>query len=150
MRKHKDAPEAVAGPMSSASAHGRMSSNRSFGLVLAGALAILGCWPLVRGEFPRWWALLIAACFLVVAIARPRILAGLNRWWTRLGVLLGNIVGPIAMAIVYYLAILPVGLIMRCFGKDAMGLRFRRSSAGTYWVVRDPRGRPDESMKNQF
>jgi len=97
----------------------------------------------------RYWALIVAACFLVPAILRPQSLAHLNRWWTRFGLLLGHIVSPVALAIVYYLAIVPVGLFMRLFGKDTLGLRFD-SSASTYWVIRDPKARSDETMKNQF
>ena len=63
--------------------------------------------------------------------------------------MIGNVVSPIALAIVYYLAVVPTGLIKRWFGKDSMGLRFD-SSASTYWIDRNPKARPDESMTNQF
>lgn len=144
-----DAANAVSGPLATASMSSRQSSNRSFGMVIAAALVVIGCWPLIRGEPIRLWALVLGACFLVAALAWPQSLAKLNRWWSRLGILIGNIVSPVALAIVYYLAVVPTGLIRRGFGKDSMGLRFD-SSASTYWIDRDPKARPDESMTNQF
>lgn len=149
MRKRHDATDAVSGPLSATSGPARQSSNRSFGLIIAAALVVVGCWPLIHGEAVRPWALILGACFVLVALVRPQVLARLNRWWMRLGILLGNIVSPLALAIVYYLAIVPTGLIMRWLGKNTMGLRFD-SSASTYWIARDPKARPDESMKNQF
>ena len=118
-------------------------------MVIAAALMLIGCWPLIRGEAIRLWAFILAACFLVAALAWPQSLARLNRWWTRLGILLGGVVSPVALAIVYYLAVVPTGVIKRSFAKDSMGLRFD-SSASSYWIVRDPKASPDESMTNQF
>jgi hypothetical protein len=141
--------EAVSGPLAGRIKPGKASSNRSFGFVLAAGLGIVGCWPLIHGETPRYWLLTIAACFLVLAVVRPQSLTHLNRWWTRFGLLLGHVVSPVALALVYYLTIAPIGLMKRWFGKDTMGLRFD-ASAPTYWVDRDPEARPDESMKNQF
>lgn len=118
-------------------------------MVIAAALVVIGCWPLIRGEAIRLWALVLAACFLVAALTWPQSLAGLNRWWTRLGILLGSVISPVALAIVYYLAVVPTGLIKRWFAKDSMGLHFD-PSASSYWIVRDPKASPDESMTNQF
>jgi hypothetical protein len=87
--------------------------------------------------------------FAIAALAFPRSLGMLNRAWSRFGVLLGNVVGPIALALVYYSTIAPLGMIMRVLGKDPLGLRVDRA-ARTYWVERDPKARPDQSMKNQF
>jgi hypothetical protein len=149
MNKRHDATDAVSGPLASGSGPARQSSNRSFGLVIGAALLIVGFWPLVHSEAVRLWALIPGACFVLLALVRPQSLTRLNRWWTRLGIMLGNVVSPVALAIVYYLAIVPTGLIMRWLGKDTMGLHFD-SSAPTYWIVRDPKARPDESMTNQF
>lgn len=149
MKKNRNATDAVSGPLTTTTAAARQSSNRSFGIVIAVALTVVGCWPLIRGEGLRLWALILAACFLVAALLWSQSLARLNRWWTRLGILLGNIVSPVALAIVYFLAVVPTGLIKRWFGKDAMGLRFDPPAA-SYWITRDPKARPDESMTNQF
>ena len=154
MKKQSVAVNATTGPLDVTSsdktlAPGRQSSNRAFGLVFAMVFTIVACWPLLRGEAPRYWALVIGVAFLVCALVLPDSLAVLNRWWTRFGVVLGRVVSPLALGIVYYVAVVPVGIMMRLFGKDNLGLRFDRSAA-SYWVIRDPKAEPDDSMKNQF
>ena len=95
-----DAANAVSGPLATASMSSRQSSNRSFGMVIAAALVVIGCWPLIRGEPIRLWALVLGACFLVAALAWPQSLAKLNRWWSRLGILIGNIVSQLHIHVI--------------------------------------------------
>ena len=73
------------------------SSDRSFGVVFAVVFLVIGGWPLWYGEAPRWWAAGVAAVFALIAMLRPALLAGLNRQWMKLGVLLGKVVSPIAL-----------------------------------------------------
>ncbi len=125
------------------------SSERGFGLVFAVVFAVIGLWPL-RGEDPvRWWALGTAAAFLIVAFVYPRILWPLNWVWTRFGILLGRIVAPIVMGIVFFVVITPIALIRRLMGKDSLHLEFD-PEAESYWVVRKPPGPDPKSMPRQF
>lgn len=125
------------------------SSDRVFGLVFAAVFVLIGAWPLWYGAPPRWWALAVAAAFALVAAARPKLLATPNRLWTKLGLLLGGIVSPIALGVLYYLAFVPIGLAMRIAGKDPLRLK-RDAAADSYWIPRQPPGPPPDSMTNQF
>lgn len=125
------------------------SSDRVFGLVFAGVFCVLALWPLVHGEAIRPWALLVAVAFLVLAIAIPRSLSQLNRLWMRLGLLMGRVVSPVAIGIVYYLAVVPTGLVMRALGKDPLRLRFERELP-SYWIKREPPGPDPKTMNDQF
>lgn len=125
------------------------SSDRNFGLVFAAVFILIGGLPLLHGERIRWWALVASAVFAGVALARPSLLAGLNRLWTRLGVLLSHIVSPIALGVLYYVALTPVGIVMRLTGKDPLRLK-RDVGADSYWIPRKPPGPPPDSMTNQF
>ncbi len=69
--------EAVTGP-----------SDRSFGLTFAVIFALVAAFPLLYASAPRWWALAVAAALAVVSLARPVLLAPLNRWWLKFGLLL--------------------------------------------------------------
>ena len=125
------------------------SSDRSFGLVFAGVFLVVACWPLFHRELPRWWTLGIAVVFAIIAIWKPALLAVPNRLWTKLGVLLGKVVSPIALGILFYGVITPIGAVMRLAGKDALRLKLD-SGADSYWIPRKPPGPPPDSMTNQF
>ena len=125
------------------------SSDRGFGLVFTALFLIIGCWPLLYGESPRWWSFGVAAMLAAIAAFKPALLARPNALWTKLGVLLGNVVGPIAVGILFFGVVTPLGVIMRLTGKDPLRLKLDRG-AGSYWILREPPGPPPKSMKNQF
>ena len=87
--------------------------------------------------------------FALIALAKPALLAWLNRLWIKLGVLLGKVVSPIALGILFYGVLAPVGKVMRFAGKDPLRLKFD-PGADSYWIPRDPPGPPPDSMTNQF
>jgi len=124
-------------------------SDRSFGIVFAIVFAIIAAWPMVRGGSVRLWAAAVTAIFLVVAFAVPKALAPLNRLWMAFGLLLGRIISPIMLFLVYVIAVVPTGLIMRLLGKDPLHRRFD-AAAKSYWIHRVPPGKPDATMSRQF
>ena len=125
------------------------SSDRTFGFVFAVFFLVIAAWPLLRGDAPRWWAVAVAVAFAVVAAWKPMLLAGLNRWWMKLGLLLGRLVSPIALGLLFYLTITPIGLLMRLTGKDPLRLK-RDPAATSYWRHREPPGPRPDSMTHQF
>jgi hypothetical protein len=124
-------------------------SDRSFGLVFAAIFALIGLLPLLFGRGPRVWALAAAGLFLLAALAFPPVLAPLNRLWLKFGLLLHRFVSPIALGIMFFLVITPMGLVMRAMGKDFLRLRLD-PAADSYWIERKPPGPAPESLKNQF
>jgi hypothetical protein len=124
-------------------------SPRAFGVVFAVVFSIIGAWPLLTSAPARVWSFGVAAAFLVLALAVPWTLAPLNRLWIGFGALLGRIISPIMLFLVYCIAVVPTGLIMRLTGKDPLHRRFDRD-AGSYWVHRVPPGKPDATMTRQF
>ena len=125
------------------------SSDRTFGFVFAGAFALFGLLPLLRGKPVRLWCLAISAGFVLTALAVPVILHPLNRVWVRFGVLIGKITNPLITGLMFFVVFTPVALILRLLGKDPLRLKFDRAAA-TYWIPRNPRGPLPETMRNQF
>lgn len=124
-------------------------SDRNFGFTMATVFALIGCLGLYKGSShaPVWLG--IAAVFAALTLWRPQSLGLANRAWLKLGLLMYRVVNPVIMAILFFGAILPIGLLMRMFGKDFLKLR-RDRSAVSYWLPRaDPRP-PSESMRQQF
>jgi len=124
-------------------------SDRSFGVVMAFALAavtLLNAWHSGR----LWpWTGGLAALFMGAALLRPSILHPLNLIWLRFGLLLHKVVNPIVMALLFYGTVLPTGLVMRMMGRDLLRLK-RQPDADSYWIVRQPPGPSPETMKDQF
>lgn len=125
------------------------SSNRSFGLVFFAVLTTLGLWPLLHGSPVNLWWTGAGLAFLAAAVLRPQLLALPNRLWTRLGVLMGRIVSPVALALLFFLVLTPIGLLMRLFGKDPLRLK-RAPDQPSYWIERTPPGPPPKSMTHPF
>jgi hypothetical protein len=127
----------------------KTASDRSFGLVLAGFLALVGALGLWRGS-ERWplWLGLAGLAFLL-ALAAPWLLAPANRVWTKFGLLLHAVVSPVILGILFYLCIAPIGFLMRLSGKDPLRLRYE-PGADSYWIKRVPPSPQPDSFTNQF
>ena len=123
----------------------RIGSNRSFGIVFFIFFLIIGTYPIFfQGEL-RIWSLIVSIIFLLLGIINSRFLTPLNLLWFKFGMLLGRIVSPIVMGLVFFLVVTPTGLIMRILNKDL--LRLKKKNIKTYWIER-PSIKSD--MKNQF
>ena len=132
--------------------HGRkveMGSDRSFGLVFAAVFALACLLPLKSGEEPRLWAGAVAAAFLVVSFAAPKLLKPLNRLWFLVGMALHHVVTPVVMGLLFFVTVTPIAVIMRLMGKDPLGLK-RDPAATSYWILRQPPGPAPGSMRRQF
>lgn len=127
----------------------KAGSERAFGVVFAVVFAIVGLWPALGGAAVRAWALGLAALFLVAALARPALLAPLNRAWTRVGALAHKALTPVVMGLLFFATVTPTALVMRLVGKRTLPLRFE-PGARTYWIARRPPGPAPETMRNQF
>ena len=125
------------------------SSDRSFGLVFAGLFFFIAILPLLHKEPVRWWAIGVAAAFALISLTAPALLSGPNRLWTKLGLLLGKVVSPIAIGILLFGVFTPTAIAMRLAGKDPLRLKLD-PNATTYWIERKPPGPAPDSMTNQF
>ena len=134
------------------------STDRGFGLTVGGILLAilavrlgLGWWGSGEVRFGWFdWALGgIGSVLVVLGLLAPALLAPLNRGWTKLGLILFKVVNPIVLGLIFLLTIVPIGLLLRAFGKDPLRLRFE-PEAESYWITREPPGPSPESMPQQF
>jgi predicted membrane metal-binding protein len=124
------------------------SSDRTFGLVFAAGFALIAAAPAVRHGAIRIWPLPVAAVTAGVALLAPRTLAPLNRAWTAFGLLLGKIVNPIVMGVVFFAIFTPMALVMRLFGRDPLHLKTAGSSS--LWRQTPPAPVDRQSLGRQF
>ena len=123
----------------------KISSNKSFGIVFFIVFLIISIYPLVDGDMLRIWALVISIIFLILGLLNSKILTPLNKLWFKFGILLGTIVSPIVMGVVFFAVVTPISLIMKILGKDI--LKLKKNKNLSYWI---PKSGPKSKMKNQF
>jgi len=124
-------------------------SDRSFGVVIAAAFAVISLISGWNGGRLWPWTGGLAVLFLAAALLYPASLNPLNRLWFRFGLLLHKVVSPIIMGLLFYSTVMPTGLIMRAIHKDLLRLKWNPDE-DTYWIVRRPPGPAPETMKDQF
>ena len=126
-----------------------LPSNRTFGLFFAVVFALIGGYCFNRGAHNFAWVLGgLAILFCITAVTKPEWLLPLNKLWMRFGFLLGMIVSPLVLGILFFGLFTPISLSMRLFGRDE--LRLKPKSAPSYWKVRDSSELTVDSFKHQF
>ena len=122
----------------------KKKDNITFGLLFFVFFLIFGFYPLNSGGFIRIWSVVLSLVFLIITIIRPNLFTSLNKLWIQFGILLGKIISPIVMGLVFFFVVTPIGILVRVLKKDVMGLK---RGASTYWINREDKV---QSMKKQF
>jgi hypothetical protein len=123
----------------------KISSNKSFGIVFFVVFLIIGLFPLINDQEIKIWSILTSLIFLILGLINSKILTPLNKIWFKFGILLGKIVSPIVMGLIFFLVVTPIALIMKILKKDLLNLRYNNDKS--YWIEKNE---PKSKMKNQF
>ena len=124
----------------------KMGSNRNFGLVFFFVFLIISLWPLLNEGHVRIWSLIVSLPFLILGLMNSKFLSPLNKLWSKFGILLGMIVSPVVMGIVFFLVVTPVGIVLRIMGKDLLNKKINKNIQ-SYWIKRE---KNITTMKEQF
>tara|TARA_Y100000590_G_scaffold434377_1_gene552497 strand:+ start:691 stop:1080 length:390 start_codon:yes stop_codon:yes gene_type:complete len=123
----------------------KIGSNRSFGIVFFIFFLIISVWPLINNNEIRHWSLVVSLIFLFLGILNSKLLSPLNKIWFKIGILLGHIVSPIVMGIIFFLVVTPISMIMKIFKKDLLNLK--KNNKNSYWIEKEKK---NSRMKKQF
>ena len=123
----------------------KKSSDKNFGILFFIVFFLISVWPLFSLGPIRLWSLFLSIIFLVLAILKPVLLRPLNNIWLKLGEMLGKVVAPLVMMVIFFLILTPISLIVRAFGKDLLKLRAIKKNS--YWIKRENN---INSMDKQF
>ena len=123
----------------------KLPTNKNFGIVFSIVFLLIALFPLINSESLRIWSLIISAVFLFLGLINSKILTPLNNIWFKFGLILGRIVSPVIMGVIFFLVVTPTGFIMRLVGKDLLNLKFNKHKS--YWIEKTG---PKSNMKNQF
>ena len=110
----------------------KLPSNKSFGLLFFIVFMGIAIYQYSNIGKINVYLISISLIFFVLGIINSRVLTPFNRLWMKFGFLLGKIVAPIVMGIVFYFVITPIALLLRIFKKDVLNLKKNKSI--TYWI----------------
>ena len=122
----------------------KKNNNITFGILFFFFFLIIGLYPLKSDEAIRAWSVVLSLVLLIITIIKPNLFTFLNKLWIQLGILLGKIISPTVMGLVFFLVVTPIGIFVRILKKDVMGLK---RGASSYWIHRENKL---QSMKKQF
>ena len=123
----------------------KKSSSKSFGYLFFGIFLDLAVWVYVKNQNLNFWLIGTSLVFLVLTLIKSKLLDVLNDLWIKFGELLGKIIAPIVMSIVFFLIVTPIGLILKIVKKDLLKLKFNNNKS--YWIEKS---KTIESMDKQF
>ena len=123
-------------------------SNRKFGFFFTFIFAVAAAYFFYSDNVSRAYVFIGAASiFLLITLIKSDALLSLNKLWMRFGLLLGMIVSPIVVGIIFYGMFTPIAILMRISGRDELRLKFTHKVS--HWIVRSEPIK-SESFKNQF
>ncbi len=115
-----------------------LPSNKRFGLFFSFIFFLISIYLLIYGsKFLFFVFLAIFLLFFIISIFSPEILNQLNRAWMMLGLIIGKIVSPIVIGVIFFFVICPVGLCIRLSKRDE--LRLKKFNRKSLWEKRDQR-----------
>ncbi len=125
----------------------KLPTNRNFGIVFFIVFLLISLWPLIDAGDLRVWSLIVSFIFLFLGLLNSSILNPLNKLWYKFGIILGNLISPLIMGIIFFTIVTPIAYILRIFKKDVLKLKFRSDEINSYWIKKE---NLKNSMKKQF
>jgi hypothetical protein len=126
-----------------------LPSNRKFGIVMGFvAISIGGFFVFHQPQLIGYVLLLVGFLLILGALKNSEWLSPLNRAWMRFGELLGKVVSPIILSLIFFSIFVPISLFFKLIGRDE--LKLRRVPSTSYWVEKKERAHASKSFKRQF
>ena len=123
---------------------------KRFGIVLSIVLIIIGVGiPIIKKSDIHLWLVYLAVAVFVFAVFFTKLFVPVFKIWMKIAHLISKIISSLILGIFFYFIITPVGLIMKCFGRDPLSRKIDKES-NSYWVKRDPKLSDPKRIENQF
>ena len=127
----------------------QLPSNRQFGFFFAFIFAVLAAYFFLIESIVFLYGFgITSVLFIAVALIHADLLSPLNRLWMAFGLLLGKIVSPVVMGIIFFGLFTPISLLMRLLGRDELRLKLNKRTS--HWRIRKYADGINNHFKNQF
>jgi hypothetical protein len=126
----------------------KLSEDRAFGLSMSFILFILFLYfKFIKFADYSYLFILVSFAFLFLVMMDAIVLKFLNKYWQLLGHLMGRAISPLVFLAIFYLVFSPVGILLRCMGRDK--LRLKMMTTSSYWIAENKEFNP-ESFRRQY
>jgi membrane glycosyltransferase len=123
--------------------------SKHFGLLLSIFFFILAVYLIfIKSIFLGQFLLILSGTFFLVSIAIPKSLSRITKLWLRFGDILGRVVSPITLGLIFFILIAPIGMLTRLFGRDELLLK--KKNKKSYWLARQKTDDKFNSFERQF
>ncbi len=123
--------------------------NKHFGLLISFFLFILALYLIFKNQIiASFFLVILGSAFLVISIVAPKFLSAITKLWLQFGDVLGKIISPITLGLIFYTLITPTGIFTRLFGRDELLLK--KKDKKSYWLARQESDDKSISFKRQF
>lgn len=114
----------------------KLPSNHKFGFFFTFIFLITATYFYFKDIYLAFYILgFVSLVFLLITIFTSDKLGPLNKLWMNFGFILGKIISPIIMGLIFFLIFTPTGILMRLFGRDELLLKFKNKPS--YWIKRN-------------
>jgi hypothetical protein len=126
-----------------------LPSNKKFGYFFSAIFLLSAIYFLYQDNLITASVLcLLSFIFTLLSVFKDHLLLPLNKLWMRFGVLLGKIISPIILAILFFVMFTPIAIGMRLFQRDE--LRLKSSNYDSFWKFRDQDTHNQNPFTQQF
>ena len=126
----------------------QLPTNKKFGYFFSGIFLTISLYFLYSERFSTGYIFAtLALLFVIITIFKADLLLPLNKLWMYFGYLLGIIISPIVLGIIFFGLFTPYSLVMRMMGRDE--LRLKKTNKKSYWIIRS-KSTPQTDFKQQF
>ena len=125
-----------------------LPSNKKFGYFFTVVFTFTSLYLYINDHYKSSYLFLaIALTIFLTTLIKKELLLPFNKLWMRLGILLGMIISPLILGLIFYFLFTPISLLMKVFGRDELKLKVK--SEKTHWKIRN-NPLNTKSFKQQF
>ncbi len=127
----------------------QLPTNKRFGLVFTCVFFIAGVFFYDHKTSAVPFVLFgLGSVFFFITILNASLLLPLNSMWMHFGILLGRLISPIVLGLIFFGILTPISVVSRFFGRDELGILFANKK--TYWIKSNEKGEYESNFENQF
>jgi polyferredoxin len=126
-----------------------LPSNKKFGFFFSIIFVLISTYFFIDNKLTTTYIFFVlSVLFFATTLIKSDLLLPLNKLWMRLGLLLGMIVSPIVLGIIFYGLFTPIGILMRISGRDELRLKYKDKPS--HWILRESQEEDINTFKQQF